>query len=409
MSAEQPRSTREALEEAIRESPDDRAAHSAYADLLTEEGDPRGEFIQVQLALEGPGLPRKEREQLKRRERKLRQQHEREWLGPLAGVLLDQTELEDWQRDLRRYHSRPLWRHGVLSGLYFGRLTLDAARALRDSTDRLACLRELRIPHVPLQEYGTYDPGTEVLSSGQFDTVAFNALTTWPLWRQVRVLQLGDFEEEDYGEHSGFGSRVDGEHAGEILRQMRDVEELYLFARNLDPAFSLPRPRLRVLQYYHGDYYTAGELAKNSSLANLTHLLIHPHEPTEFPTLAQQDFDALVRSSHLPRLEHLRLRLHDLGDAACRSLVDSGILERLETLDLRHGTITDEGARLLAACPDFSHLETLDISRNCLSDEGIALLRATRVRIEAGWQGALQRYEGGGESYHEYLYEGDQE
>jgi uncharacterized protein (TIGR02996 family) len=43
---------REALEAALVENPDDLAAHRAYADHLMELGDPRGEFIQVQLALE---------------------------------------------------------------------------------------------------------------------------------------------------------------------------------------------------------------------------------------------------------------------------------------------------------------------------------------------------------------------
>src|SRR5436305_1044361 len=41
-----------ALEAALVAHPDEVAAHSAYADYLTEAGDPRGEFIQVQLALE---------------------------------------------------------------------------------------------------------------------------------------------------------------------------------------------------------------------------------------------------------------------------------------------------------------------------------------------------------------------
>src|SRR5262249_7189339 len=36
-----------ALEQALVENPDDLAAHGAYADYLMEQGDPRGEFIQV--------------------------------------------------------------------------------------------------------------------------------------------------------------------------------------------------------------------------------------------------------------------------------------------------------------------------------------------------------------------------
>src|SRR5262249_39698677 len=45
-------STGEAFENAIRANPSDVVGWSAYADYLTEQGDPRGEFMQVQLALE---------------------------------------------------------------------------------------------------------------------------------------------------------------------------------------------------------------------------------------------------------------------------------------------------------------------------------------------------------------------
>src|SRR5437773_2607673 len=81
-------SLREALEAALVEDPDDLATHSAYADHLMEQGDPRGELIQVQLALEDESLTREDRARLKKRERSLL------WhLGPaclgeeLSGVL----------------------------------------------------------------------------------------------------------------------------------------------------------------------------------------------------------------------------------------------------------------------------------------------------------------------------------
>ena len=45
---------RTALEEALAANPDDVASHAAYADHLADLGDPRGELIQVQLALEDP-------------------------------------------------------------------------------------------------------------------------------------------------------------------------------------------------------------------------------------------------------------------------------------------------------------------------------------------------------------------
>lgn len=62
--------TGEILEKAIMEDPDDLAAHAAYSDWLIQEGDSRGEFIQVQLALEDAGRSAKERKELQQREKK---------------------------------------------------------------------------------------------------------------------------------------------------------------------------------------------------------------------------------------------------------------------------------------------------------------------------------------------------
>ena len=60
----------------------------AYADLLVEEGDPRGEFIQVQLALEDPSRGPAERAELKRREEELLARHQAEWIGEAAPVFI---------------------------------------------------------------------------------------------------------------------------------------------------------------------------------------------------------------------------------------------------------------------------------------------------------------------------------
>src|SRR5687768_13216078 len=81
--------TREAIESALVEDPNDRASHAAYADLLHEQGDPRGDLIQTQLALEDAALKPAERKRLQKREKELLTKHQRDWLGPLAPFLLD--------------------------------------------------------------------------------------------------------------------------------------------------------------------------------------------------------------------------------------------------------------------------------------------------------------------------------
>src|SRR5262245_131011 len=83
---------RAALEDALADNPDDLASHAAYADYLSEQGDPRGEFVRVQLALEDESLSPAQRDALRRRERELLDAHERGWLGELGPLLLGTPE-----------------------------------------------------------------------------------------------------------------------------------------------------------------------------------------------------------------------------------------------------------------------------------------------------------------------------
>jgi uncharacterized protein (TIGR02996 family) len=69
-----------ALFAAVYADPDDDGARSVLADALQELGDPRGEFITLQLMRGRTGKPT-------RRETSLLKQHERTWLGPIASVL----------------------------------------------------------------------------------------------------------------------------------------------------------------------------------------------------------------------------------------------------------------------------------------------------------------------------------
>src|SRR5688500_2519471 len=82
-------SQREMLEAAIAADFDDLAAHAAYADLLAEEGDPRGEYIQLQLALENRDQSPRLLAEWRERSHRLLQAHQRDWLGDLAPFLLD--------------------------------------------------------------------------------------------------------------------------------------------------------------------------------------------------------------------------------------------------------------------------------------------------------------------------------
>src|SRR5687768_8236847 len=68
---------------AIIESPDDDGIRLIFADWLEERGDPRGEFIRLQVERARPGLDEVRRERNRLREKKLLDAHGRQWVAPL--------------------------------------------------------------------------------------------------------------------------------------------------------------------------------------------------------------------------------------------------------------------------------------------------------------------------------------
>jgi uncharacterized protein (TIGR02996 family) len=383
----------DALEAAIRDDPDDLAAHAAYADWLQEQGDPRGEFIQVQLALEQEGRSAAKRKKLERRERALLKEHQAEWVGDWPALAPHSEPEGRGQLDFRT----PTFGfvRGVLAVATLCSPRLKGAwafvRAPQTRMVRHLCIggwpyegdeedfdeEDPQRPEVPPEAEGSEHPSEFVL-------------LRWPHLANVRVFQLGWTSDEDYGGACDFQCHLDGERAHEFVRQMPRLEELYLFAHrvNMNKIAALPLPHLRVLQVYHSYDPALKKLADNRSLGRLTRLLIHPHalRRGDRPYIRLDGLRAVVRSPHLMSLTQLGLRLADFGDEGCEEIVRSGILRRLKVLDLRHGRVSDAGARALAACPDAGNLAFLDLSRNELTTEGIAALKSAAIWVVAGYQ-----------------------
>jgi uncharacterized protein (TIGR02996 family) len=392
---------REALEASLVENPDDLAAHSAYADYLMEQGDPRGEFIQVQLALEDPGLPGPERNRLKERESELSRTHESTWLGKLA----PHAGQYFWSYSFAR---------GWLDELSFGYLPIALARDLaKEPAIRL--LRRLRIGDpIPVGNYFRF--GLEAAGTDDEDFQdAIEALVPSPYLNNLRAFHLGSTQGfvENQSEAYLYNSRHDLYIAGgdtwDLIDRMPRLEELYLFTdtSGLGHLFdSRNLTNLRILQVYLSHFYPLGTLSVSPALARLTHLSLHPQamvegEDMEESLLPLQGVGLLLASPTLVSLTHLRLHQSDLGDEGCEAVVHSGILRRLKFLDLARGRITDAGARILAACPDLRHLDVLDVSCNALTVAGIEALKSTGITVRASDQ------HGPHEDF--YLYEGEME
>jgi uncharacterized protein (TIGR02996 family) len=353
-------SLRDALESALVENPDDLATHHAYADYLQEQGDPRGEFIQLQLALEDPRRPARERQALETRVQELLIEHEREWLGILADELLDGYADPAW---VGLWTSQPPYEHSFARG-WLDRIVLhdilDPPRPT-DLAPLLCRAPQARLVRELILEFveGTIEP-----------------LVSSPYLLNLRVFQLGKpmrgFDIRDWRSR-------EAPMLPELIAKLPRIEELRLLAHGYDAArlFALPNlSALRVLQVdYSAERYPLEVLATNPALGNLTHLLVCGHPIGEPPRTDLAGARAVVHSPQLPKLTHLQLQGSDHGDVGCTEIVTSGILKRLKVLDLRHGEITDSGARTLADCPDLRRLELLDIERNALTQTGIDALR----------------------------------
>jgi uncharacterized protein (TIGR02996 family) len=378
--------TRRALEDALAEDPDDLAAHHAYADLLVELGDPRGEFIQIQLALEDESLAPTQRASLRRREKALLKKHERTWLGPMAGYWIDKMDAGIFDLNSERPHGLA-WRRGWIDSLTFGDGAQLSGRAAVRRRDLLRCLRSLSL------EYSDEDN-----DSGYSDLLEADCFAN------VRYFQVGDLSPG-----ACFFSGDPPVQA--FLERMPRLEEFHDSARSVDLGwlFARPMPHLRRLTVYCGwQVYPLEKLAANASLRDLTHLFCWPrgqwNDGDGRPYLTREGIEAVVRSPHLPSLQHLQLCLTELGDDGMRMLVESGVFGRLKTLDLHGGTVTDAGARVLAACPDLRRLEWLRLSQNYLTRAGVAAIRAAGVKLHADLQfGEADREQ------HIHLNDGDDE
>ncbi len=410
-----PTADQKALEAALVAHPDEIAAHSAYGDYLAEAGDPRGEFVQTQLALEDPKRSAAERTQLRKREKALQSLHERAWLGDLGRFLVG-----PWSGPDKPYHFA--FARGWLDtvrilpvpeALIGAIARAPEARLLR----RLEIVYDMRYHPFDFDQF-TRGPQAAVVAGERGGAVYDGMPALPPLIGSTNLTNLRAFKIgfSDTGDRLAHSTMVDpfgtctAKQVLALLAQCPRLEELYLNTgiEGVRVLFASPSiENLRVLQYYYGsdpygenqaNPYPLSALAKNKALTNLHTLRLHPGREA---IIDLDEFDALLRSKNLPALAHLQVHMTNFGDEGADRVVASGILKRLKTLDIGYGNMTDAGARVLAACPDLKNLDALNVSQNALTKAGIRALRAAHAHVVADDQHAADD-EG-------YLYEVDVE
>jgi len=379
----------EAFMQRIRAYPNDDAPRLVFADWLDEQGDPRGAFIRVQIALaqldaegeERTGRPEREklRDRLVNTEQALLEAHETEWTAPF-----------------RRVATRPRFRRGFVE-----EVNVDAHNFVRHAHELFSA--------GPLQHLYLLDIGSALAAVFQCPFLSrLTALTIHashrgePLARAVaRSEYLGNIKrlylsrnrfEADAAEHLAASSGL--ARLEELDLQENEIGEAGARALASSPHLGA----LRVLELQGNGLGPAGAeaLAVSDRLVSLETLglaandigapriqsLARIHKLLRFPVLDLSDngigpAGLLVILTTPPadrpqfiRIRELDLSHNDLGDAGARILAQSPCLASLRALRVTNCGIRDDGARALAESPHLSELVSLDLGNNPINDAG---------------------------------------
>lgn len=313
--------TRAALLERVLQHPDDDAAREVYADFLSEQGDPRGEFIALQLHGEAEKAD------------SLLAQHVTQWVPHL-----------------------PSERFVV----HFERGFVAEVRCFNpDALDEVAAV--VRAEPVTRLSFLSTRP------------VELGVVGAWPEVARLRSLSL----------HLLSGMALaDGEATLEAMCAVRwpALEALYFRAQRIgDEGLNVLSQRAQhafpklVALGVDEDTVTAagiGELLNSRWAGRLERLSLSEN------LLGPNGAEVIALSRRLSRLTHLSLAGNGLGNDGARALADAGALRSLRSLDLRRNRITPAGLAALLDSHHLRHLEQLELTGNPLGRAGWKEVRA---------------------------------
>ncbi|MGV3620497.1 MAG: TIGR02996 domain-containing protein [Archangium sp.] len=316
---------------AVLSSPDDLDARLVYADALTEEGDPRGEFISLQCKRALERLRGKALSAAKAREAELLLAHSEEWFGPL----------EKWLRERDSY---------AVGHVKVERGFVVACKLLLRDPDDL----EVLFKKAPL---------LESLSLRGHEHGPFTPL------QQLRHLELGRATSEPVLDFISSGARFDRlTHLALETRGLREARLAHLTSLetltcdvNLK-ALTLP-PSLTYLTVAQGSAALLQAL-QSSPLPGLRKLVLGKQRVT--PPMAQ----ALLM--HAPKLERLVLDWATFEPGQLAVLLRAP-WPRLKALDVSSAALGPDAATLLSGLRA-PVLESLDLTNTRMKDDAVATL-----------------------------------
>lgn len=326
-------------------SPDDDGPRLVYADWLLEQGDPRVEFIHLQIqraALEHGSSPAR---RLRKRELELLREHEAEWAGPVA----DLVDRYEFRRGFVSHIRLALSRFIRAADEIFQHAPVDSLR-LRKGASNTRKLFE--ISH--LKKVRSLN-----LHRSRLDGPSVRALR-----------DCGHFESLRHAEFDQCGLTPEGCHilAGTNLPSLESLDlsgNTHLSGSDGGVTLFSKLTELKKLNFnfcYVGNA-SAAALARNT-MPHLTELGLR------CCNLTQQGIATLASATGLPSL-----RVLDLGSNHGAHELVAASFPNLEELDISHQRITDTQLAALIESPSFQNLRRLNLnSIHGLTSRGIETL-----------------------------------
>lgn len=344
-----------ALEQVIRDNPEDKAGYLVYADWLTQQGDPRGELIVVQ----SEGKTEREAELLST-------------VPFMRGIVRSQR---DWG-EAGSGIADATWRWGFWSSLKIFNVIdwMDDKFPTREVLDRLftnpaaIVLDELKVG-VIRWEYNARDVAMVIEEAAKA-----------PFASSLTALRFGEVAGIDID----CAHHPIGDLSGITKDAFPNLRELTMWGTEISLG-ELDLPKLVKLQVQ-----TCGLSQENVAAVvdgNLPAL--------EFLDLwfGSEDYGndntidsvaPMLESTEWPKLAHLGLMNCPFADEICARIGTSQLVRQLSELDLSMGTMSDDGARSLLAHRDaLAHLKQIDVSRTYVTEGMVAELRQIGPTIVA--------------------------
>ncbi len=342
----------------IRSHPDNDNLRLVYADWLEERGDPRAEFIRVQV--ERATLPEWDARQpwLRFRENQLVKQHGNAWRAELP--VMEGVAFQEFRRG---FVATAMFRNfGVLIsntkicqdfGLEAATVGWPREEDDCEATTPLPGLRELSLSGRVMRE-------NEV-----------ERLSVAPLLSGIQTLNVDDCQLTGYG----FRGLLSSPHLGNVkalcvpgnavgnqaIAGLKEATSLKSLEKlDLSETAAYGRSRSTGDRYFEDSVLEASDLKALAAWSGMKKLrsLTLSGNAARGPGLR-----ALLRSKNVAQLKELRLRSNELDDQAMKEFAKANPELQLDVLDLGENLIGDVGAAEMALAPCLAQLKMLRMDR----------------------------------------------